>query len=147
MTCHLRGAAALLDKQKGLPALVATLSSATGCTVSVEGVSCLGRCDRAPVAWVERHPMPEGVHAWVYGGRTLAQLEETLRLLVSGEMPPSADDDANYTPNTNTDSTWEIDVYAGRTGRVTMRRPRVRRVAQGVATTIRTAAARQAARA
>jgi NADH:ubiquinone oxidoreductase subunit F (NADH-binding)/NADH:ubiquinone oxidoreductase subunit E len=112
MTCHLRGAAAMLDQKTGLPATVASLSSATGCTLSVEGVSCLGRCDRAPVAWVERYPMPEGVHAWVYTGRTLAQLEEIVRLVVAGEMPPPADDDAKYTPNTNPDTTWEIDVYA-----------------------------------
>jgi NADH:ubiquinone oxidoreductase subunit F (NADH-binding)/NADH:ubiquinone oxidoreductase subunit E len=113
MTCHLRGAARLLDEKTGLPAAVAALSSATGCTVSVEGVSCLGRCDRAPVAWVERHPMPADVHAWVYAGRTHAQLEEVLRLLVSGEVPPPADDDAKYAANTNTERPgWDIDVYA-----------------------------------
>jgi NADH:ubiquinone oxidoreductase subunit F (NADH-binding)/NADH:ubiquinone oxidoreductase subunit E len=113
MTCHLRGSAALLDEKKGLPSLTPSLSSATGCTVAVEGVSCLGRCDRAPVVWAERHPMPEGVHAWVYAGRTLAQLEDLVRLLVTGEMPPPSDADGGYKPHTNTDrAAWDIDVYA-----------------------------------
>src|SRR5581483_3528205 len=84
MTCHLRGAAAMLDSNTGLPALAAKLSAQTGRKVCVEGVSCLGRCDRAPVAWAERHPMPEGVHAWVYAGRSREQLEVCLRALAAG---------------------------------------------------------------
>jgi hypothetical protein len=110
MTCHLRGTAALLDEKRGLPVLAAELSAATGKKVCVEGVSCLGRCDRAPVAWAERWPVPAGGHARVYAGRTRAQLEEVLRRLATGDPPPKPDSDADYAPNTNPG--WAIDVYA-----------------------------------
>src|SRR5213593_3630370 len=86
MTCHLRGASRLLAGD-GLPLLsndaellkslaenVPKWAGAAGqpappgdrCRVAVEGVSCLGRCDRAPAVWIERHPMPDGEHARVY---------------------------------------------------------------------------------
>jgi NADH:ubiquinone oxidoreductase subunit F (NADH-binding)/NADH:ubiquinone oxidoreductase subunit E len=113
MTCHLRGAAVLLDEKRGLPVLAAELSEATGKKVCVEGVSCLGRCDRAPAAWAERHPLPEGVHAWVYTNRTREQLEAVLRKLAVGDEPPAADPDTAFAPHTNLDrATWDIDVYA-----------------------------------
>src|SRR5439155_5011712 len=73
----------------------------------------LGRCDRAPVAWAERHPMPVGVHAWVYAGRSRKRLEEVLRRLAAGEDPPAHNPDAEFAPNTNLDRpAWDIDVYA-----------------------------------
>ncbi len=100
MTCHLRGAAKLLDEQTGLPVLAKQLSK-QGAEVSVEGVSCLGRCDRAPAVWVEMRPMPEHEHAWVYCNRTRAELETVLRNLAAGEDPPPADPDIKYAPFTN----------------------------------------------
>jgi NADH:ubiquinone oxidoreductase subunit F (NADH-binding)/NADH:ubiquinone oxidoreductase subunit E len=113
MTCHLRGSGGLLDGKTGLPVLAAELSDSTGKKVCVEGVSCLGRCDRAPVAWAESRPMPDGVYAWVYAGRPREQLEAVLRTLAAGGAPPPADPDAAFTPNTNLDrATWDIDVYA-----------------------------------
>ncbi len=55
MTCHHRGAADLLADGGKLQTLATELTRACGKRVEVEGVSCLGRCDRAPVVWVERH--------------------------------------------------------------------------------------------
>ncbi len=101
MTCHLRGSAALLNEKTGLPVLAAELSERTGKKVCVEGVSCLGRCDRAPAVWVEKRPMPEHVHAWVYANRPGSDLEEVLTALAEDREPPMADPDAEYEPHTN----------------------------------------------
>src|SRR4051812_36815372 len=46
MTCHLRGAAGVLDEARALA------GADDGRQVEVRGVSCLGRCDRAPVGLV-----------------------------------------------------------------------------------------------
>src|SRR5947209_5555621 len=101
MTCHLRGSAKFLDQKTGLPVLAEQLSEETGQHVCVEGVSCLGRCDRAPAVWVEKLKMPEGEHAWVYCQKSQKDLEIVLRNLAAGGEPPPADPDANYTPHTN----------------------------------------------
>lgn len=103
MTCHLRGAGVLLSPD-WLPALAAELSESTGVSVRVNGVSCLGRCDRAPAVWVERHPMPDGEHAWVYCGRAWEKLEKTLQTIVTGREHPQPDADADYQPSTNADA-------------------------------------------
>ena len=133
MTCHRRGAAALLAPD-GLPAVAAKVSGETGKSVRVEGVSCLGRCDRGPAVWVERHrpPMPDGEHAWVYAGRAPADLAAIVRRVAAGERP-EPDTDTAYPPHTNASrpyslpvvdlgeppdhpppsvAGWEIDVYA-----------------------------------
>ncbi|MDB5311980.1 MAG: Respiratory-chain dehydrogenase domain 51 kDa subunit [Gemmataceae bacterium] len=131
-TCHLRGAAQLLAPD-GLPQLTVECSadllraaqehavreqgsgthpdvSADRCRVMIEGVSCLGRCDRAPAVWVERHslPMPADEHAWVYAptpGETFAAFRDRLvrivRELAAGCPRPEPDTDAAYRPNTN----------------------------------------------
>jgi NADH:ubiquinone oxidoreductase subunit F (NADH-binding)/NADH:ubiquinone oxidoreductase subunit E len=108
MTCHLRGAAQLLDEKRGLPVLARQLSEETGQSVCVEGVSCLGRCDRAPVVWVEKLNMPEGEHAWVYADRPRKELEEVLRSLAAGKEPPQADPDAEYAPHTNENRGYSV---------------------------------------
>jgi NADH:ubiquinone oxidoreductase subunit F (NADH-binding)/NADH:ubiquinone oxidoreductase subunit E len=108
MTCHLRGAADLLDKKRGLPVLARRLSEETGEAVCVEGVSCLGRCDRAPVVWVEKLDMPEGEHAWVYANRSQEELEAVVRALAAGEAPPPADPDAEYAPHTNENRGYSV---------------------------------------
>jgi NADH:ubiquinone oxidoreductase subunit F (NADH-binding)/NADH:ubiquinone oxidoreductase subunit E len=85
------------------------------CRADVRGVSCLGRCDRAPVVWVERHPSPEGVSAWLVAGRgdrrlttddTAARVQAVVRQIASGAIPPAADgesapsaDDAEIVPS------------------------------------------------
>ncbi|MCS6863518.1 MAG: NADH-ubiquinone oxidoreductase-F iron-sulfur binding region domain-containing protein [Gemmataceae bacterium] len=100
-TCHLRGAAQLLDNRHGLPVVAQQLTQQTGQTICVEGVSCLGRCDRAPAVWVEKRPMPPGEHAWVYCQRDQPFLEGVLRRLAADEDPPAPDTDAGYLPHTN----------------------------------------------
>ncbi|MBN9118121.1 MAG: NAD(P)H-dependent oxidoreductase subunit E [Planctomycetes bacterium] len=101
MTCHLRGASQLL-REDGLHALADELARETGRTIRVEGVSCLGRCDRAPAMWVECHPMPRDEHAWVYCGRGRSGLERALRALAAGTRP-TPDADADYLVFTNRD--------------------------------------------
>jgi NADH:ubiquinone oxidoreductase subunit F (NADH-binding)/NADH:ubiquinone oxidoreductase subunit E len=110
MTCHLRGAAELLDQKRGLPVLAKQLSDETGESVCVEGVSCLGRCDRAPVVWVEKLNMPEGEHAWVYANRSKKELEGVLRALAAGKEPPEADSDTRYAPHTNENRGYSVPV-------------------------------------
>ena len=107
-TCHLRGSAKLLDAKRGLPVLAAQLSEQIGAEVVVEGVSCLGRCDRAPAVWVEKRPMPDGEHAWVYCNKTQKELEVVLRHLAADGEPPPHDPDAAYTPHTNANRPYSI---------------------------------------
>ena len=108
MTCHLRGAHALLDPETGLPAVAKKLSRETGRSIRVEGVSCLGRCDRPVAVWAERRPMPEDAHAWVYCGHSQQDLEETLRALAEGSEPPKPDTDAEYPPLTNVNRPYTL---------------------------------------
>ena len=159
MTCHHRGAQKLLAAD-GLrllcddAAIRASLeanapqwakeagertASRELCRIAVEGVSCLGRCDRAPAVWVERSPMPAGEHAWTFarraGERSAAfrtRLEENIRAIASGQSIV-ADSDARHEPHTNggiryalpvvtskaegehpplASPAWRIDVYA-----------------------------------
>ncbi len=118
MTCHLRGSAKLLDPDKGLPAVAAELSARTGKSVCVEGVSCLGRCDRAPAVWVETRPLPKGVHAWVYAQANKAQLTEVLTALADGKAPAEPDTDETYEPFTNSNRPHaEVKISATETGR------------------------------
>lgn len=158
MSCHHHGSAKLLSAE-GLQrlasdqAIESSLAEAAGkwaqeagrepaprelCRVSVEGVSCLGRCDRAPAVWIERSPMPEGDHAWTFtrkSGERLEQfqmrLEETIRAIAAGKIP-TADSDGRYEPHTNggvryalptvakneqpplASPGWRIDPYHGR---------------------------------
>ena len=79
------------------------------CRLVVEGVSCLGRCDRAPAVWVERHPMPadEHHHAWVFA-RKAGERAEAFRTRMDGVIRAIAagghvepDTDEGYEPNTN----------------------------------------------
>jgi NADH:ubiquinone oxidoreductase subunit F (NADH-binding)/NADH:ubiquinone oxidoreductase subunit E len=104
MTCHLRGAPALLQsarqmaQQKGANQL------------EVCGVSCLGRCDRAPVAIVSRSdPMANGhghgelMFTEVGTRHPLPQLVE--QALSSAAMHGDHDKHTDEKPN------WQIDVY------------------------------------
>src|SRR5215211_1187350 len=48
MTCHLRGAPELLEQAR-------QLAAGKQAELEVHGVSCLGRCDRAPVCMMSQH--------------------------------------------------------------------------------------------
>lgn len=107
MTCHHRGAAELL--RCGIR-IASELNEIRASSIRVEGVSCLGRCDRAPVAWVERQPMPDDEHAWVYALSTELRFEGLIRSLANGDsITPAADTDAAFATATNPG--WTIDPY------------------------------------
>src|SRR5262249_48679534 len=95
-SCHLAGAAKNLE----------VLRRDAGGQVSVEGVSCLGRCDRAPAACARMVGVRE---PQVYLGRTAIELKEILHQLGGGHLP-LPDTDASYAtlpPNA------QIDPYEG----------------------------------
>jgi NADH:ubiquinone oxidoreductase subunit F (NADH-binding)/NADH:ubiquinone oxidoreductase subunit E len=107
MTCHLRGAA-------GMTSDLRQRFAADG-RVEVTEVSCLGRCDRAPAACLNRHAAANGepapdIHYAFYLGRTADDIEKAVRLAVVGKEPHRPDRDADLplpvTP-------WQIDVYGG----------------------------------
>ena len=110
MTCHLRGAAGLIAAGERLAEKV----NAGGGSLRVEGVSCLGRCDRAPVAWAEceqlrirnaalhHHELNQATqdggwgnqveeHAWVFTNLTEASFLKLLDDLrsIRPETPPA----------------------------------------------------------
>ena len=148
-TCHHRGAAELLER---LPDLCGTSDVRHGlktlapiwtaiarvcrngafpepkpeqCAVHVSGVSCLGRCDRAPVVWIERYPMLDGLHSWVVAGGTTRAIADRVvthiaEIAERGIPEADSDSDARYEPHTNArrlwpnnSSAWAIDSYVG----------------------------------
>jgi formate dehydrogenase beta subunit len=77
--------------------------------VEVEGVSCLGRCDRAVACMISRHG--EGhFHDHVYAGRSGKELKRIALDIVEGRNPETPDADAKYVPFGN-QSDWQIDPY------------------------------------
>ncbi len=98
MACHLAGAGKMLRE----------LSGATGEHIGVEGVSCLGRCDRAPAACVA---VTGSEHEFYYHARSAAELKEIAANWLRGE-PVAADHDADrpFSPAPSL-----IDPYAGKT--------------------------------
>src|SRR5260221_6580972 len=75
MACHLAGAAATMEE----------LRSLAGDNVEIKGVSCVGRCDRAPAACVAA---AGAEHDHYYLGRTAGQLREIVESHLRGEAPP-----------------------------------------------------------
>jgi len=101
MSCHHRGAAGLIAAGEKVAAKLDD--------VRVEGVSCLGRCDRAPVAWVERQPMHDDEQAWVYALDSAENFCDLIRTLAPGTERPEPDSDLGY--KTAINSGWTIDPY------------------------------------
>ena len=101
MSCHLRGA----------PDLLATHVPGVG----VEGVSCLGRCDRAPVICVSRHgdaPIHEDMYACDHAldrGEAVTRLIGVVRTVAAGGHPPPDTDDAYDARRGKLP--WSIDYY------------------------------------
>jgi len=84
LSCHLAGSKKTLEE----------LQAIVGEDVAVEGVSCLGRCDRAPAALVAT---PGHEHDDYYVGRTTANLREIVEARKRGEIPtPDYDADLGY---------------------------------------------------
>jgi NADH:ubiquinone oxidoreductase subunit F (NADH-binding)/NADH:ubiquinone oxidoreductase subunit E len=111
MSCHLAGAAALLSDPKGLQSLVQKGEHA----VAVSGVSCLGRCDRAPVCSISRHGHGDkkaSFHDHIHAGHPPGQLLEIARTIVAGGTV-APDTDGAYIPHGN-QVDWKIDVYKTR---------------------------------
>jgi NADH:ubiquinone oxidoreductase subunit F (NADH-binding)/NADH:ubiquinone oxidoreductase subunit E len=96
MSCHLAGAGAMLRE----------LASSLGDHVSVQGVSCLGRCDRAPAACLS---VNGSGHEQYYLGRRAEELKQIVESCVRGEpSPPDHDVDQPYSSEK-----WTIDPYRG----------------------------------
>ncbi len=94
-TCHMAGAAEVLRQLQALG----------GEQVAVEGVSCLGRCDRVPAACVAMHGEHEHLH--------LARTADELKAIVTDclrEAPPQPDLDATWADSSQD---WMIDPYRG----------------------------------
>lgn len=84
MACHLFGA----------PALMEDLRPLAGENIEIKGMSCVGRCDRAPAACIATAGMD---HDHYYLGRPAGQLREIVESYVDGEAPPpDSDADQGY---------------------------------------------------
>jgi NADH:ubiquinone oxidoreductase subunit F (NADH-binding)/NADH:ubiquinone oxidoreductase subunit E len=97
MACHLAGSAARIRD----------LQARCAGEVKVEGVSCLGRCDRAPAAAVTAE---RAEHECYHLARSTEDLAKVVAGYLQGEMPP-ADRDADLA-NAQRDSA--VDPYAGK---------------------------------
>ena len=84
MACHLAGTPALMEELRPL----------AGENVEIKGVSCLGRCDRAPAACVAH---AAGERDDYYLERSAGQLREIVESHLRGEKPaPDFDADRNH---------------------------------------------------
>ncbi|HEX3150176.1 MAG TPA: NAD(P)H-dependent oxidoreductase subunit E [Gemmataceae bacterium] len=104
MSCHLAGSDKVLKNLTGL---------AKSGEVAVEGVSCLGRCDRAPACSFTRTDGERSFHDHVYAGRLLDDLRRIADAIIGGNVAPPPDTDQAYTPQGN-QAEWQIDVYRNR---------------------------------
>jgi formate dehydrogenase beta subunit len=95
MTCHLHGANEILLKLRSFAKEFEPRQ------LAVDGVSCLGRCDRAPIACINHH---------FYSQDSLGDLERMIRETIAGRGPTHDSDP----PLASTDPReWKIDPYAG----------------------------------
>ncbi len=112
MSCHLAGSAQVLKE-------MATIDDPR---LHVEGVSCLGRCDRAPAACLVVRQPPAASEAGkaqpetpaqregYYLGRSPEQLKQIVEDLLAGKKTPRPDKDADQPYSS---AAWEIDPYKG----------------------------------
>jgi NADH:ubiquinone oxidoreductase subunit F (NADH-binding)/NADH:ubiquinone oxidoreductase subunit E len=86
MACHMAGTNETIAK----------LKAALGDNVEIKGVSCLGRCDRAPAACVSTVGIE---HDNYYLGRSADELRQIVESHVRGEVPaPDLDINRGYKP-------------------------------------------------
>ncbi len=94
MACHVAGADKIMEELRGM----------TNDQFGVEGVSCLGRCDRQPAAFVA---IAGSHHERYYLGRTAAQLKEIVEACLRN-APPRDDKDIDL-PYSG--ANWKINPY------------------------------------
>lgn len=95
MSCHLRGSVPLTER------LEQWAHAKFGDNVEVCGVSCLGRCDRAPAAMINEK---------LYVQRAEMQLKEIIESYMNDEPEP-ADTDSDYARKHI--GKWDMDPYRG----------------------------------
>ena len=84
MACHLAGASSIM----------AELKARGGEEIEIQGVSCVGRCDRAPAACVS---VAGSEHESYYLGRDAGGLHEIIQAHLTGTVPkPDLDADLGY---------------------------------------------------
>jgi len=120
MACHLAGAPQLLTRLKELPAANDPKQ------LVVTTVSCLGRCDRAPVVCAERHKTNSEPIPWLADRAALTtedapphfdfwarcdaeSIAKSVTDLLDAKAPVRFDGDASYDVSKNE---WLIDAYA-----------------------------------
>ncbi len=106
MACHMNGSASLTQE---LAALANELNAGTGQKIAVEGVSCLGRCDR-PVAVSVSAASNRGRHEEFYClERDAAELKRIVGACADGTLvPDQVDSDAGRSyPSAD----WLVDPY------------------------------------
>ncbi|HZL88561.1 MAG TPA: NADH-ubiquinone oxidoreductase-F iron-sulfur binding region domain-containing protein [Pirellulaceae bacterium] len=111
MTCRLRGSARYLEK-------LAAEAKAYGAKVNVCGVSCLGRCDRAPaVRIIERQRIGHAAHHDSHRvrallGRPLEEVISVVRAVVEGKPTEHLPDDRDESLTlSQPPDQWRIDPY------------------------------------
>src|SRR5690242_11557788 len=103
MSCRLRDGASVLRTCEAVAA------DEPPARLTVEGVSCLGRCDRAPAMSVELHRPGREAETRLYTGHSPGEARALLRGLLGGGAPPG-DLDSEHDDGRR----WEIDVYHGK---------------------------------
>jgi NADH:ubiquinone oxidoreductase subunit F (NADH-binding)/NADH:ubiquinone oxidoreductase subunit E len=106
MACHLRGSAKLIAE------LQASLEG-TASEIRVCGVSCLGRCDRAPAARIYDNRLHNGDGHCVVNqhGRSLQEIAAAAGALLSGNSHGSVPNNTDRAlPVENKE--WQIDIYS-----------------------------------
>ena len=112
MTCHLRGAVGLLRELRAL-----TRENSPR-TVSLETVSCLGRCDHAPIVQLSRnaggagHPLYLDSRSWATcpGSRS-----DLIRDLIDDKPTAATTTTGHSREPSDGQAAWSIDVYDPRT--------------------------------
>ncbi len=111
MSCQLRGACNLLKKMED------TVARVTAHRMTVRGVSCLGRCDRAPVASITT-TVEIGEDFRIYTtldeDKLATIIDKTSQAVtgMSSDLKPGSETDLAWQPNQN--KQWKIDIYRDR---------------------------------
>ncbi len=107
MSCHLRGACELLEKTQR------AASKRSDDRLVVEGASCLGRCDRPPVAMISN--VDHGDHEQVYTDLDKEKLANVIKAAIKkNDDQPLADGDSDKNWQPDQHKVWEIDPYTGK---------------------------------